>query len=576
MLKLSSLFSNAAQKPAEWILGKDNVPHRKSILGRYLERQDDKRLEAVKQRFKQTEMGRALLDFAEHNNIHFKLFQLGDKLTYGNATFLESASSDDVLVMDIASTLRTRWQDQTMLNMRLPLMDQLHPDSFLGVQRLLKADEACFVHRFAEDLAETAGDKKPMEILQHRFDTPHLSQGDRMFWHVKRLTEDIHFETKGTKLAQERYINREQSDDKAFNERSPLIPPDDSTSAVLAYARVLDDTTWPLQSPAPTQNHSLEGYDNKTILSVLMAPVHDAVKREIPQEIDAMHQSYTRQLAAQQEQERQDAARLDALKQRLAQIPEGVAMLNFIRDNNITLKINHYDLEPDTGGDQFEDMIRLNAKSSDDRLIGTIAHETYHVWQWNQLDHHQARDDLSPQAGLAYTRFLEVGAYSFQIRFITALAEHEKSQRLLPASEDQVLFAKTLSDSELSYGMIDRIIQHGHYDKRELSKSENNLQNSKSHALLSPDESARAVLDVARKIDVISPFMPAVDKPIHYLADVPDAHVLAAGMAPVSPSLEKQLLRVNSLYKEAYAKQTPAQQMKAAMSPLPASSRSSS
>lgn len=176
-------------------------------------------------------------------------------------------------------------------------------------------------------------------------------------------------------------------------------------------------------------------------------------------------------IIAQQDTKRRkkDQRRIREIRRLMAKSPLGKKLLDWADANNIRIEMDH---QTEAGGYYYQGyrIVALSARSSNEQLVGTLAHEIRHAWQ----DFH----GMLPSLTQDWNKLQSVGDYITQIKFVEADAfavgesvlrsvsakrrQEMKEEMVLQLSEkeiDPMTFSEPLKDEEAPELLAKRFTQ---------------------------------------------------------------------------------------------------------------------
>jgi len=515
------------------------------------QQENEARLERIKTRMCQTELGRAVVDFMRTNDVSADVIN----------DCLQPSYTDDRAMSQLAYTMDHVRKREARNARRIPAPVCLSPEAAIAFSRLIDGSAFLFRQKFVEHFAAKTGDRGPLDALAEAGGTvpPAPTEAARVMAHIGKLVNSGFADAGMIQIILKEQERRDAGGVSTMT--GTLLSYKQSVALVLAQARQMDDSAWPVPSEGVPY---LSGLSDEGILAALMTPPVAWVRQDKAADIQAMFANHARQLAQQAEQDRQDNLRLSHLKQMIGQTPMGAALLEFAHENNIEMKFDRR-LKEGVGGNYHADIVRLKAGASDDELIGTIAHELFHAMQDKKMSGMLGYIDgnISPDAALGVTRLVEGSAYLFEWKFLEDFAAKTGNRWVLETLKNRPP-ASCRSDAERLEWYVTDLARYGSEDKKTLDNAEVWIKRHEdghssvvSRPMLSRAQSNQVVIDVARRIvdDGCWPFKPAPGQQAHYLEHVGDEDILRVATAAVHPEIVLQVTELNARYDRQYAKQ---------------------
>src|SRR5690606_16166180 len=170
------------------------------------------------------------------------------------------------------------------------------------------------------------------------------------------------------------------------------------------------------------------------------------------------HENVDNVLAAQEPARRKkDKARIRDIRRLMAKSPLGKELLKWADANNIRIEMDH---QTQAGGYYYQGykIVALSARSSNEDLTGTLAHEIRHAWQDSHGMIPSLSDNLAqlqtPEDYITQIKFIEADAFAVGEtvrRSVSAKRRQEmKEEWALQFSEmiDQMTFSAAVKDEE--------------------------------------------------------------------------------------------------------------------------------
>ena len=107
--------------------------------------------------------------------------------------------------------------------------------------------------------------------------------------------------------------------------------------------------------------------------------------------------------------------RLQDLTTAMRATPLGSAVMDYLQDENVYIDFDHR--MSSRGSVGLNKVIYLKSGAKNAELVGVIAHEARHVWQFSQL-RAELRCLMPPEAHIGTNIYMEADAFSFQQKFL--------------------------------------------------------------------------------------------------------------------------------------------------------------
>lgn len=225
--------------------------------------------------------------------------------------------------------------------------------------------------------------------------------------------------------------------------------------------------------------------------------------------------------------------RLQDLTTAMRATPLGSAVMDFLHEQNVCIDFDHR--MSSRGSVGLNKVIYLKSGARNAELIGVIAHEARHVWQFSQLKT-ELRAVLPPEVHIGTNIYMEADAFSFQQKFLEDYSQRTGDPRALKSffDSDKRRSAPVDIDDTARFTHYADIIRNSEvYTAQALGRVTQDYERMKNAAMpfRAPSRlhAADMLADIAQKIGQRWPHLNADGTHDSYLAGHSRQEIIALG-----------------------------------------------
>lgn len=234
--------------------------------------------------------------------------------------------------------------------------------------------------------------------------------------------------------------------------------------------------------------------------------------------------------------------RLEGLVEAMRATPLGNAIMDYLDAQRVCIDFNHRISARGAVG--LDNVIHLSSSPSNAELLGIIAHEARHVWQFDQM-RSELKSILPPEVHIASNIYMEADAFSFQQKFLEDYSHHTGNNKGLNKflREQRHRAAPLGIDDGARYEHFTSIIRNSeaYTDQsiRRIKSDYDRMQKAPEQCFAPSRIEANAImLDMAQKISLSWPYKNANGGYDSYLAGRSAEEILELG-SPSAMALRK-------------------------------------